>query len=152
MTSTCCLNCPTSPNCAPGSSAASISFTHDANEPSLTPNDSAIWYRGRSELRNSSTASRRNSSGYFDGRPIRASPPLDSIQDQVSTEPGQLQSADGSEPALDELDVADSQDGEQLRDNLTIDAFEFPRSNVVLKVFPNERTRGHSGQRPTTLV
>jgi hypothetical protein len=38
--------------------------------PSLIPNDFATSARERSELRYNATASRRNSSGYFDGRPI----------------------------------------------------------------------------------
>jgi hypothetical protein len=37
------------------------------------------------------TASRRNSSGYLDGRPIRDSFLRPHDQNQVSTEPGQLQ-------------------------------------------------------------
>ena len=45
------------------------------------PSDSATFDRGRSPDKNSSTASRRNSSGYFDGRPIRATP--SSAQDRA---------------------------------------------------------------------
>ena len=50
---------------APGFSDSSAAFTHDASDPSLMPNDRATSTRVRSELRNSATASRRNSSGLL---------------------------------------------------------------------------------------
>lgn len=54
-------------------------------------NDFATSARDRSDERYNSTASRRNSSGYFTGRPILGVLPLDYIQDQVSNNAGQLQ-------------------------------------------------------------
>jgi hypothetical protein len=84
---------------APGSRSRSASFT----TPSLIPNDDATSARDRSELRYSATASRRNSSGYFCGRPFRVSF-LQGItpQNRVSKKPGQLQIADeGVSPLVD---------------------------------------------------
>ena len=74
---------------APGFSDSSAAFTHDASDPSLMPSDRATSTRDRSELRNSATASRRNSSGYFDGRPTRASfLQSDALQNLVSNKAG----------------------------------------------------------------
>jgi hypothetical protein len=68
--------------------ASRSAATQLASVLSLIPNDRAISTRGRSEVFTNSTASRRNSGGYFDG-PHAGLLPLASRQNQVSTEAGQ---------------------------------------------------------------
>ena len=55
------------------------------------PSDSATLDRGLSPDKNNSTASRRNSSVYFRGRPILASFPETLSQESVPQELGELQ-------------------------------------------------------------
>jgi hypothetical protein len=74
-------------------SASTVSrIFHRKGEDAVTdPNDRATSTLGRSELRNSATASRRNSSGHFDGRPIPASVLQDDKSwNQVFNKAGQL--------------------------------------------------------------
>jgi len=76
---------------APGASSRAAAFTQAASEPCPIPNDFATSARDRSEPRYNATASRRNSSGYFAGRPTSGLLPLDNAQDRVSRKAGQLQ-------------------------------------------------------------
>jgi hypothetical protein len=72
----------------PGLTGAVTQFP---NVPRLIPRLRATSVIERPEVSTSSTASRWNSGGYFAGRPIRASLLWNNVQNQVSTDRGQLQ-------------------------------------------------------------
>src|SRR5690606_15998870 len=80
-----------------GSDARSVAsrsaFTQFHNVPSAISSDRATSATGRPEDFTSAIASRRNSAGYFAGRPTRASFLQGLPQNQVSTKAGQLHTA-----------------------------------------------------------